>query len=75
MKGTTEETAETVEVPRASPRTRPVSAWRLVPAKGQAVEAEYLPGMLDKHLGNFSRAAAAGLDRTYFKRLLQKYER
>jgi two-component system, NtrC family, response regulator GlrR len=39
-------------------------------------EREYLRGMLDKHQGNFSRAAAAaGLDRMYFKRLLQKYER
>jgi DNA-binding NtrC family response regulator len=38
-------------------------------------EAEYLRGMLDRHQGNFSRAAAsAGLDRMYFKRLLQKYE-
>ena len=39
-------------------------------------EAAYLRGMLDKHEGNFSRAAAAaGLDRMHFKRLLQKYER
>jgi len=39
-------------------------------------EWEYLRGMLDRHQGNFSRAAAAaGLDRMYFKRLLQKYER
>jgi len=39
-------------------------------------EREYLRGMLDKHRGSFSRAAAAaGLDRMYFKRLLQKYER
>jgi len=39
-------------------------------------EAAYLRGMLDRHAGNFTRAAAAaGLDRMHFKRLLQKYER
>jgi len=37
-------------------------------------EAEYLDGMLTRHLGNLSRAAAnAGIDRMYFKRLLKKY--
>jgi DNA-binding NtrC family response regulator len=37
-------------------------------------EEAYLRGMLDKHDGNISRAAAAaGLDRAYFKRLLRKY--
>jgi DNA-binding NtrC family response regulator len=42
----------------------------------EAFESAYLRGMLDKHEGNFSRAAAAaGLDRMHFKRLLKKYER
>ena len=37
-------------------------------------EADYLQGMLQRHQGNFSRAAAAaGIDRMYFKRLLKKY--
>jgi DNA-binding NtrC family response regulator len=37
-------------------------------------EGNYLVGMLEKHDGNISRAAAAaGLDRMYFKRLLKKY--
>ena len=37
-------------------------------------EREYLEGQLARHGGNFSRAAAAaGLDRMYFKRLLKKY--
>jgi DNA-binding NtrC family response regulator len=37
-------------------------------------EEAYLRGMLDKHDGNISRAAAdAGLDRAYFKRLLRKF--
>lgn len=37
-------------------------------------EERYLVGQLDRHGGNYSRAAAAaGLDRMYFKRLLQKY--
>ncbi|MCC7536842.1 MAG: sigma 54-dependent Fis family transcriptional regulator [Deltaproteobacteria bacterium] len=36
-------------------------------------EAAYLEGMLARHSGNISRAAAAaGLDRMYFKRLLRK---
>ena len=38
-------------------------------------EADYLQGMLARHEGNLSRAAAdAGIDRMYFKRLLKKYE-
>ncbi len=38
-------------------------------------ERAYLLGMLDRHGGNFSRAAkAAGLDRMYFKRLVKKYD-
>ena len=42
----------------------------------EAFEAEYLRAMLERHEGNFSRAAAAaGLDRMHFKRLLQKYQR
>jgi DNA-binding NtrC family response regulator len=37
-------------------------------------EKAYLTGQLERHGGNFSRAAAAsGLDRMYFKRLLKKY--
>jgi DNA-binding NtrC family response regulator len=37
-------------------------------------ERDYLEGQLARHGGNFSRAAAAaGLDRMYFKRLLKKY--
>jgi DNA-binding NtrC family response regulator len=39
-----------------------------------AFERDYLEGQLDRHDGNFSRAAAAaGIDRMYFKRLLKKY--
>ncbi len=39
-----------------------------------AFEEAYLKGILAAHEGNFSRAAAAaGLDRMYFKRLLKKY--
>jgi DNA-binding NtrC family response regulator len=38
-------------------------------------EKNYLLGMLERHGGNISRAAAdAGLDRMYFKRLLKKYQ-
>jgi DNA-binding NtrC family response regulator len=38
-------------------------------------ERTYLKGMLERHNGNISRAAAAaGLDRMYFKRLLKKYD-
>jgi DNA-binding NtrC family response regulator len=37
-------------------------------------ERVYLEGLLARHDGNFSRAAAAaGIDRMYFKRLLKKY--
>ena len=37
-------------------------------------EQAYLEGQLARHGGNFSRAAAAaGIDRMYFKRLLKKY--
>ena len=37
-------------------------------------ERTYLEGLLAQHDGNFSRAAAAaGIDRMYFKRLLKKY--
>jgi DNA-binding NtrC family response regulator len=37
-------------------------------------EATYLKGMLDKHEGNLSRAAAnAGMDRMYFKRRLARH--
>jgi DNA-binding NtrC family response regulator len=37
-------------------------------------EKNYLEGQLARHDGNFSRAAAAaGIDRMYFKRLLKKY--
>jgi DNA-binding NtrC family response regulator len=37
-------------------------------------ERAYLEGLLARHDGNFSRAAAAaGIDRMYFKRLLKKY--
>ena len=37
-------------------------------------EREYLEGQLARHGGNFSRAAAAaGMDRMYFKRLLKKH--
>jgi DNA-binding NtrC family response regulator len=37
-------------------------------------EETYLTSMLERHGGNISRAAAAaGLDRMYFKRLLKKY--
>ncbi len=37
-------------------------------------ERAYLEGQLAQHGGNFSRAAAAsGIDRMYFKRLLKKY--
>jgi len=37
-------------------------------------ERAYLRGQLERHGGNFSRAAAAsGLDRMYFKRLLKKH--
>jgi DNA-binding NtrC family response regulator len=37
-------------------------------------ERSYLLGMLERHGGNISRAAAAaGLDRMYFKRLVRKY--
>ncbi len=37
-------------------------------------ERAYLEGQLERHGGNFSRAAAAaGIDRMYFKRLLKKY--
>ncbi len=37
-------------------------------------EEAYLTAQLERHGGNFSRAAAAsGLDRMYFKRLLKKY--
>jgi len=39
-----------------------------------AFEKSYLTSILDRHAGNISRAAAAaGLDRMYFKRLLKKY--
>ncbi|MBE2250460.1 MAG: sigma-54-dependent Fis family transcriptional regulator, partial [Myxococcus sp.] len=39
-------------------------------------EAAYVAAMLAQHDGNFSRAAAAaGIDRMYFKRLLRKYAR
>ena len=45
--------------------------------KGDAIaafERAYLEGQLARHDGNFSRAAAAaGVDRMYFKRLLKKY--
>jgi DNA-binding NtrC family response regulator len=38
-------------------------------------EESYLKGQLDRHNGNISRAAAAsGIDRMYFKRLLKKYQ-
>jgi DNA-binding NtrC family response regulator len=38
-------------------------------------EEAYLRGQLDRHQGNITRAAAAaGLDRMYFKRLLKKYQ-
>jgi len=37
-------------------------------------DREYLAGVLARHDGNFTRAAAAaGLDRMYFKRLLRRY--
>jgi DNA-binding NtrC family response regulator len=37
-------------------------------------ERTYLTAMLERHQGNFSRAAAsAGIDRMYFKRLLKKH--
>ncbi|MBI2895020.1 MAG: sigma 54-interacting transcriptional regulator [Deltaproteobacteria bacterium] len=37
-------------------------------------EREYLTSILERHAGNISRAAAAaGLDRMYFKRLLKKH--
>ena len=37
-------------------------------------EESYVRGILDKNEGNISRAAAAaGIDRTYFRRLLKKY--
>jgi len=37
-------------------------------------EESYVSGILEKHDGNISRAAAAaGIDRTYFRRLLKKY--
>ncbi len=40
-----------------------------------AFEQAYLRGQLERHGGNYSRAAAASeLDRMYFKRMLQKYE-
>jgi len=39
-----------------------------------AFEEAYLVGQLERHGGNISRAAAAaGIDRMYFKRLLRKY--
>jgi DNA-binding NtrC family response regulator len=39
-----------------------------------AFEQSYLLGMLERHGGNQSRAAAgAGIDRMYFKRILKKY--
>jgi len=39
-----------------------------------AFEASYLEGQLERHGGNISRAAAAaGIDRMYFKRLLKKH--
>ncbi len=39
-----------------------------------AFEKEYLEGQLERHDGNFSRAAtAAGMDRMYFKRVLKKH--
>jgi len=39
-----------------------------------AFEAAYLTSQLERHDGNISRAAAAsGIDRMYFKRLLKKY--
>lgn len=42
----------------------------------EAFEARYLNGMVERHEGNLSRAAAAaGIDRMYFKRLLKKYPR
>ena len=38
-------------------------------------ERAYLTQMLERHQGNFSRAAeSAGIDRMYFKRLLKKYQ-
>ena len=40
-----------------------------------AFEKRYLAAQLDRHDGNISRAAAAsGIDRMYFKRLLRKYQ-
>jgi DNA-binding NtrC family response regulator len=40
-----------------------------------AFEKAYLEGQLDRHDGNISRAAAAaGMDRMYFKRVLKKHQ-
>ncbi|MCA9614199.1 MAG: sigma-54-dependent Fis family transcriptional regulator, partial [Myxococcales bacterium] len=40
-----------------------------------ALEAAYLRAVLDAHDGNYTQAAAAaGIERMYFKRLLKKYE-
>lgn len=40
----------------------------------ESFERRYLTGILERHDGNISRAAAAaGLDRMYFKRLLSRY--
>ena len=36
---------------------------------------EYLASLLARHAGNFTRAAAAaGIDRMYFKRLVRRYD-
>jgi DNA-binding NtrC family response regulator len=40
-----------------------------------AFEKAYLEGQLERHDGNISRAAAAaGMDRMYFKRVLKKHQ-
>jgi DNA-binding NtrC family response regulator len=40
----------------------------------ESFERAYMVGIIERHDGNISRAAAAaGLDRSYFKRLLRKY--
>jgi DNA-binding NtrC family response regulator len=59
--------------PSAAPPPRPF----LEQKREMVAEFErgYLLGMLERHGGNISRAAAeAGLDRMYFKRLLKKYQ-
>lgn len=69
---------EQVAAPSGPGEELPVSLDRSFVEQREALveryERAYLRGVLDKHQGNLSRAAAnAGIDRMYFKRLLARH--